>query len=198
MKKIKEKKIKNAFLISLAVFVLIVILAIITIFIVQDGGSVKLVADEEYQNLQSITIDAHKTDITVQRSASDKVYLEIKSRQKDNYQITNDNDNLKVTFSSSLCLLGCHLDEEVILYLPDNYQNNLYLSTTSGDIETIYLNTNASLITTSGDVDVHLAIKDFEIKTNTKRGEIDLSRKSIKGANNIVDITTTSGDIDVE
>ncbi len=189
---------KNKILFSCLTIIIIIAIIIVGIFIIQDGKSAQLVSNTEYANLNSINIVAKSSDIYIQRSTNSKVYLEIRSRQKDNFQINNEENNLVVTFTPSLCLIGCRGDEEIILYLPETYQNILTLNTTSGDIDASNLNTNAEIKTTSGDVDIQLALQDYEIQTTTKSGEIDIERPNVKGAPNYLNITTTSGDIDIE
>lgn len=164
----------------------------------------------EMGDVGKLDVDLVSTDLTIKYSEDERIRIVIygKEGRKDRYIISNENKSLKIEEKaySSFCFGFCFYNEEVVVYLPESYNNDIDIKGTSGDINIMndyYGKMNIQTVSgeinvldvgdiiansTSGDIMINNA-KDVDV--NSTSGEI-----SIKSANN-VKAETTSGDINI-
>lgn len=164
-------------------------------------------------NVESINFKLYSTDIEIKKSINDKVLVEYYSNLEDNIEIIYVDNAIKIDEEKDnlSCVGFCSLSRKIVLYIPNDYMGKFDFKTTSGDIisELDYFNNEISISTTSGDVefndirdinilttsgDIKIANVREKINLQTTSGDIIISNMVIKDNSNI---TTTSGDVKI-
>lgn len=147
------------------------------------------VADIEKLDLNLIAFD-----VTIRNSEDDNVRVIINGKEdrKDKISIDNDSNVLKINESQwkSICLGFCFSNDEVIIYLPKDFNKEIKIKNTSGDITFLdsYLS-NMDIQSVSGDI---IILEALNLKIKSVSGEVTIT----KGDN--IEVNTTSGDISVD
>ncbi|MBR1413083.1 MAG: DUF4097 family beta strand repeat protein [Bacilli bacterium] len=142
-----------------------------------------------YTDVAKIILNLSSTDIEIKESTDEMILIEYQSNQDNNGKIEyKDNiiiiDEEKANLS---CVGFCNSNRKIVLYIPEYYDNEYDLTTTSGDILSNIDFNKATISSNSGDI----SLKEVNnIKINTTSGDIKLTN-----INNAVNITTISGDI---
>ena len=146
------------------------------------------------EDVLELNVNMVSTDITIRNSEDENIRVIINGKEdrKDKYSISNDNKNLKIDEKaySSFCFGFCFYSDEVIVYLPKSFNNNINIKGTSSDVNIMdSYDSKMDIHTVSGEIKVQDA-NDIVVKTTS--GDID-----INDALN-VEVKTTSGDIVVK
>ena len=153
-------------------------------------GKAKLIETKEFDSINNLSIDTNIADIYIKESKDDKVKVELYSKKYEEKEISNTEKELKVTLKEK-CVLFCFFNRSKInVYLPKNYDKDIVINSTTGDIEVdSYSKSDAVINTTTGDINLK-SIKDATINVTT--GDIDIDE-----VNDLV-INSTTGDIDIK
>lgn len=146
------------------------------------------------EDIEKLDLNLIAFDVTIRNSEDDNVRVIINGKEdrKDKISISNDSNALKINESQwkSFCFGFCFWNDEVIIYLPKDFNKEIKIKNTSGDI--IFLDSYLSdmnIQSVSGDIKVMEAL---DLKVKSVSGEVAIS----KGNN--IEINTTSGDIAVD
>lgn len=171
-------------------------------------GETKLIETKEFDSINNLSIDTNIADIYIKESKDDKVKVELYSKKYEEKEISNTEKELKVTLKEK-CVLFCFFNRSKInVYLPKNYDKDIVINSTTGDIEVdSYSKSDAVINTTTGDINLK-SIKDATVNVTT--GDIDIDEvndlviNSTTGdinlgiVNNSIELSTTTGDIDIK
>ncbi len=163
------------------------------------------------EDVLELNVNMVSTDITIRNSEDENIRVIINGKEdrKDKYSISNDNKNLKIDEKaySSFCFGFCFYSDEVIVYLPKSFNNNINIKGTSSDVNIMdSYDSKMDIHTVSGEIKVQDA-NDIVVKTTS--GDIDINDalnvevKTTSGEVNIrsgkkVKVETTSGDISID
>ena len=183
-----------------------------------------VIYDNAFEGLESINVDVASYDVEIKESNNDAVQVEISGseKNKDKFNVEEENGNLTISESGSSVCIGFCLDGAITIYLPkqditythksssgslnsDIDLGNVDINTTSGDITLKSIN-DGTISSTSGNINVANANKlnasatsgDIsldevrDIVITSKSGNVEVKSITLK-----MDITTTSGDIDI-
>lgn len=186
-------------------------------------GDLRMVKEEEYllEDIKKIIVTTPRADVQVFRTDEDKIKIIEKAsrkvKEKDLFLSSIKDDTLEITDQRrNFCFGFCFLPSIVYeIYIPNSYQKQITIKTTSGDIEVNaeeekyqdmdlisvsgdiklkgkILTNNMNLKTTSGDIEID-ALNSTSIQINSVSGDID--SRTIEGKE--TKIKTTSGDIEL-
>lgn len=158
-----------------------------------DFGKSELQLSEVYskEQIKKMNFSLVSADIDVKYSNSDEIKLEIYDKDDKSYNVSLTDGMLDLDFSkvSRICIGFCYSDRRVVMYLPEEFQGNIDVSTASGEVDIeSFVNSDIKVTTASGDVEVKGASK---VSVSTASGEAIL--KDIPNVN----VKTISGDISV-
>ncbi len=153
--------------------------------------------ESETYNLSDINgtkIDLKSYDIEFRESIDDTIKVEVygSKKSKDNIKLNNDNNKINLTETgSTFCFGFCFAENDIVIYIPNNYQGDMNITTVSGDIEVLVnlLSDDVDIKSTSGDITLH-NLNDGKITSTS--GDIEINE-----AQNL-ELSTVSGDIDIE
>lgn len=142
--------------------------------------------NEIYSNLRDY-------DILVEKSDSDKVKVELYGSEKSRDKVDLKQSNGKIVIEqvgSIVCFGFCYSNNIAKIYIPEDFDKKVNLTSTSGDIEVkVDLQYDDNYIkTTSGDIKLDYVNKG---KIYSTSGDIEINK-----AKNIL-INSTSGDIEI-
>mgnify|MGYP005793939621 CR=1 FL=1 len=183
-----------------------------------------IIYDNTFEKIASINVDVTSYDVELKESNNDIIKVEISGSKKnqDKFHVEEENGNLTINENGSSVCIGFCLDGTITIYLPNqdityhhkSSSGNIYsdidlrsvvINTTSGDITLKNIN-DGTISSTSGNINVANANKlnvsatsgdisldeTKNIIANTKSGNIEVRSITSK-----MDITTTSGDINI-
>ncbi len=183
-----------------------------------------IIYDNTFEKIASINVDVTSYDVELKESNNDTIKVEISGSKKnqDKFHVEEENGNLTINENGSSVCIGFCLDGTITIYLPNqdityhhkSSSGNIYsdidlrsvvINTTSGDITLKNIN-DGTISSTSGNINVANANKlnvsatsgdisldeTKNIIANTKSGNIEVRSITSK-----MDITTTSGDINI-
>lgn len=225
------KKNKLGIKICLGILI-IVILALIGVIIwgIKSGNGFTffekpvIIYDNTFEKIASINVDVTSYDVELKESNNDTIKVEISGseKNKDKFNVEEENGNLTISESGSSVCIGFCLDGTITIYLPNqdityhhkSSSGNIYsdidlrsvvINTTSGDVTLKNIN-DGTVSSTSGNINIRNANK---LNVSATSGDISLDEPKNLVANtqsgNIkarsitskMDITTTSGDINI-
>ena len=183
-----------------------------------------IIYDNTFEKIASINVDVTSYDVELKESNNDTIKVEISGSKKnqDKFHVEKENGNLTINENGSSVCIGFCLDGAITIYLPNqdiiyhhkSSSGNIYsdidlgsvdINTTSGDITLKNIN-DGTISSTSGNINVANANKLNASATSgdislDKVGDIVITSKSgnveVKSITLKMDITTTSGDIDI-
>lgn len=205
-------------LLSFIAFLLTIILIILLINpkkswnIFELSSKSELVYENKIEdNIKEINVTTKAAAIEIKKST--KNYIEVKYYgEKDDKELTltKENQILEINenknyFCIGICNYAAH---KIVISVPENYEYEINLKTTSGDINLEEINNqNLNIKTISGDVSVQKA-ENAKIETTSGDIEINevnrLNAKSVSGEIIIkflkskCNLKTTSGDIEID
>lgn len=145
------------------------------------------------EDVEKLDINLIAFDVIIRNSEDDKIRVIINGKEdrKDKISLNNDSNILKISESKwkSFCFGFCFWDDEVIIYLPEEYNNEIKIKNVSGDITFLDgYSSNMDIQTTSGDIKI---IKAFDLNVKSTSGEVSIEKAED------VDVSTISGDISI-
>ena len=183
-----------------------------------------IIYDNTFEKIASINVDVTSYDVELKESNNDTIKVEISGSKKnqDKFHVEEENGNLTINENGSSVCIGFCLDEAITIYLPNqdiiyhhkSSSGNIYsdidlrsvvINTTSGDITLKNIN-DGTVSSTSGNINIRNANKLNASATSgdislDEVGDIVITSKSgnveVKSIILKMDITTTSGDIDI-
>lgn len=183
-----------------------------------------IIYDNTFEKIASINVDVTSYDVELKESNNDIIKVEISGSKKnqDKFHVEEENGNLTINENGSSVCIGFCLDGTITIYLPNqdityhhkSSSGNIYsdidlrsvvINTTSGDITLKNIN-DGTVSSTSGNINIRNANKlnvsatsgDISLDepknlvANTQSGNIEVRSITSK-----MDITTTSGDINI-
>lgn len=183
-----------------------------------------IIYDNTFEKIASINVDVTSYDVELKESNNDTIKVEISGSKKnqDKFHVEEENGNLTINENGSSVCIGFCLDGTITIYLPNQdiiyhhksssgniYSDidlgSVYINTMSGDVTLKNIN-DGTISSTSGNINVANANKlnvsatsgdisldeTKNIIANTQSGNIEVRSITSK-----MDITTTSGDINI-
>lgn len=196
---------KNKGLIVSLIIVLSIISILLIVFMINiiNGGfkfskirishkvSNKLVLDKTYNNnFTKIYVNSNASDIDIKHSTDNQIRVVIYG-DKDKTTVSDDNNELKITIKSKSCIGICinNIIAKTIIYLPEDYSNNIKLVNNYGDIKIDkYLNANIDIKEDCGDVSIK---SGKNVTVDNSYGDITLDEADT------ATIRESAGDIDI-
>ena len=170
----------------------------------------KLIEEKEFEYINNLNVDTRTTDVYIKKSDDNKIKVQIYSDRVKEKEITNTEESLIVKLREENCSF-CFFNfksSKIYVYLPENYNKNIIINSTTGDIhidEFKLATSNISL--TTGDIHID-AINNVNIKGTT--GDVNVGDVNdivtqirtgdirIDNVYNYLSLTTTTGDIRIE
>lgn len=183
-----------------------------------------IIYDNTFEKIASINVDVTSYDVELKESNNDIIKVEISGSKKnqDKFHVEEENGNLTINENGSSVCIGFCLDGTITIYLPNqdityhhkSSSGNIYsdidlrsvvINTTSGDITLKNIN-DGTISSTSGNINVANANK---LNVSATSGDISLDEPKnlvantqsgnikVRSITSKMDITTTSGDINI-
>lgn len=183
-----------------------------------------IIYDNTFEKIASINVDVTSYDVELKESNNDTIKVEISGSKKnqDKFHVEEENGNLTINENGSSVCIGFCLDGTITIYLPNqdiiyhhkSSSGNIYsdidlrsvvINTTSGDITLKNIN-DGTISSTSGNINVANANK---LNVSATSGDISLDEPKnlvantqsgnikVRSITSKMDITTTSGDINI-
>lgn len=163
------------------------------------------------EDIDKLEANIVSTNITIKDSEDENIRVVIngKEKRKDRYGVSNDNKTLKIDERaySTFCFGFCFYNDEIIVYLPKNFNRNIDIKGTSSDVNIVNsYDSKMDIHTVSGDIKLEDA-KTLVVRSTSGdisiNNALDIEVKSTSGEVNIgsgkkVKVETTSGDINVD
>ena len=183
-----------------------------------------IIYDNTFEKIASINVDVTSYDVELKESNNDTIKVEISGSKKnqDKFHVEEENGNLTINENGSSVCIGFCLDGTITIYLPNqdityhhkSSSGNIYsdidlgsvdINTTSGDVTLKNIN-DGTISSTSGNINVANANK---LNVSATSGDISLDEPKnlvantqsgnikVRSITSKMDITTTSGDINI-
>ena len=183
-----------------------------------------IIYDNTFEKIASINVDVTSYDVELKESNNDTIKVEISGSKKnqDKFHVEEENGNLTINENGSSVCIGFCLDGTITIYLPNqdiayhhkSSSGNIYsdidlrsvvINTTSGDITLKNIN-DGTVSSTSGNINIRNANK---LNVSATSGDISLDEPKnlvantqsgnikVRSMTSKMDITTTSGDINI-
>ena len=183
-----------------------------------------IIYDNTFEKIASINVDVTSYDVELKESNNDTIKVEISGSKKnqDKFHVEEENGNLTINENGSSVCIGFCLDGTITIYLPNqdityhhkSSSGNIYsdidlrsvvINTTSGDITLKNIN-DGTVSSTSGNINIKNANK---LNVSATSGDISLDEPKnlvantqsgnikVRSITSKMDITTTSGDINI-
>ena len=183
-----------------------------------------IIYDNTFEKIASINVDVTSYDVELKESNNDTIKVEISGSKKnqDKFHVEEENGNLTINENGSSVCIGFCLDGTITIYLPNqdityhhkSSSGNIYsdidlrsvvINTTSGDITLKNIN-DGTVSSTSGNINIRNANK---LNVSATSGDISLDEPKnlvantqsgnikVRSITSKMDITTTSGDINI-
>lgn len=201
--------------ILLIILLTILVVGLIAVFVLLLNNKIdlnisqsKLIYDEIItESFNNIQVSTKSLDIKLIKSNDLKANVKVYDRKDSELSVKVEDNNLKIENErhTSWCFL-CFGESKVVISLPEK-EYDLVINATSGDIESQVDLNNATIVTTSGDIDF---TKVNELVLTVTSGDIEINEVNsititstsgdveIGKVNNSLNIETTSGDIDID
>lgn len=166
-------------------------------------GELEMVKEEEYsiESIKEIVVSTPRADVQVFRTKEEKIKILEKAskkvKEKDLFIGTIKNNTLEIKDpKKNFCFGFCFLPSLVYeIYIPDSYQDEIIIKTTSGDIEIQAIEENydkINLVSVSGDIKLKGKISTNSVNLKTTSGDIEIDALNSTST----EINSVSGDID--
>ena len=183
-----------------------------------------IIYDNTFEKIASINVDVTSYDVELKESNNDTIKVEISGSKKnqDKFHVEEENGNLTINENGSSVCIGFCLDGTITIYLPNqdityhhkSSSGNIYsdidlrsvvINTTSGDITLKNIN-DGTVSSNSGNINIKNANK---LNVSATSGDISLDELKnlvantqsgnikVRSITSKMDITTTSGDINI-
>ena len=183
-----------------------------------------IIYDNTFEKIASINVDVTSYDVELKESNNDTIKVEISGSKKnqDKFHVEEENGNLTINENGSSVCIGFCLDGTITIYLPNqdityhhkSSSGNIYsdidlgsvdINTMSGDVTLKNIN-DGTVSSTSGNINIRNANK---LNVSATSGDISLDEPKnlvantqsgnikVRSITSKMDITTTSGDINI-
>lgn len=161
--------------------------------IFKTGDKMNKVMENDYNvsDVKTIESNLREADITFSYSNTDQIKVVVYDKKDDTKVNVSLNDGvLRISFDGPFICFGfCYYERKVEVYLPDNFDGNLDLTSASGDVTiSNFPNSNVKVKTASGDVQINEANK---VEVKTASGDVDIFEA------NTINVSTISGDVEI-
>lgn len=203
--------------------ILIVLMLLIIAFLIQIiiwgsnlwNSNLELISEESFNSeaINEILVNTKSSTIKIYESEDDSFKFKLYSNKlNDMLNISSMEGKLNVSYENS-CSIFCFKKSYLEVYLPKNYEENIKIKVTSGNIEaskemkfknaditstsgdikiTNIISENLSVESTSGDININNISADY-FNAKATSGDIEINDINSKK----VTINTTSGDIEI-
>ncbi len=189
---------KTSTIILVTLLSILVICLVASLFFLINGGfnfnfnieKAKLIDSKEFESINDLNIDTDTADIYIKTNSENMVKVELYSNDYKEESITNTTSSLNIVLKQK-CRFFCFAKRsKIYVYLPENYNNNMNIESTTGDIFVDdYANSDINVKVTTGDI-LLKSIKNATISVTT--GDVKISSV------NDINATTTTGDVFIE
>lgn len=153
----------------------------------------KLILDKTYDNnFNNIKVKADSADVYFKRNNSDIIRVVVYG-DKDNLSVDAKDDGLSIDFKNKKCTFLCLnvVKSKIEIYLPENYENNLLVDNSYGDVWIDrFKNSNMEINEDCGDVEI---LSGSKITVDNKYGDIEIGE-----VNQSLNINASCGDIEID
>lgn len=169
--------------------------------------SEKLVESKEVSDVASLNVDSQNVDVLFEKSNDDKVYIELYSENNVDHSIDVVDSKVNVKFYDKEVFRFFKKNSRILIKLPENYENELVITSTTGDIKFQSFEKLSPIIKLgTGDIK---ADKLNEVEITSTTGDIKISElnaincKTVTGdvkinRVNIANIHGTTGDVKIQ
>lgn len=156
------------------------------------SNQTKLIYEKEMEieELNDLKINVSSSDVIIKESTDGKIKIDVYGAEGEIVTEKLENNILEITEENNLIILfGMWIDNRVEVYMPKDYEKELHINTTSGDINAIDLeNSNVTMQASSGDITCG----------NMLYGNLQTSSGDITAGNSVKTIIqTSSGEIKI-
>ena len=164
--------------------------------------------DYETKDIKNIKVNTTSGDLEIIHSKDNRIKVEAYGKKKSDVKVTLSENTLDIDFpGKNICVGFCFYNNQIKVYVPDSYNGDFNIISTSGDILAgDFANANYDISNTSGNVRLGNA-KDLTIISTSgdvtvqKTNKLEVS--SLSGDvyaynSNHVTVKTTSADIHLE
>lgn len=169
-----------------------------------------LLKEETYENtFETIKIKAYPAKVEIKKSENNKIKVMVYA-EKNNAEIETSEKELYIDVTSKKCNIACFNRKisKIELYIPENYDKELKIEGTSGDIKiSEFKNMNVEINQSSGDTEItnvknaiiNASSGDIKIDTIIENAELKTSSGDITADKiGIANLKTSSGDIELK
>lgn len=159
-------------------------------------GSKNIIYDNTFEpeEIKNIEIKNDAGDIIFKESENDYIQVVLYGKNADETKVTLNNGMLNIDYTKKVSFAFINfgtVKNDIIIYLPANYENNIKIENDYGDCEIIDLaNANVDIECNAGNVNVG-KIKNATVKC-------DYGKIKIKEVLNKCDLDADCGDIEIE
>ena len=169
--------------------------------------SENLVESKEVSDVASLNVDSQNVDVLFEKSNDDKVYIELYSENNVDHSIDVVDSKVNVKFYDKEVFRFFKKNSRILIKLPENYENELVINSTTGDIKFQSFEKLSPIIKLgTGDIK---ADKLNEVEITSTTGDIKISElnaincKTVTGdvkinRVNIANIHGTTGDVKIQ
>ena len=171
-----------------------------------DNYSENLIESKEVNTISGINVDAKNTDILVEKSIDNKIVVELYSENSVDHKIDINNNIMYVNFYDNVGFRLFRKKNRVLIKLPENYDNELKIKSTTGDIKVASFENLSPVVNLgTGDfkadkiknLDIELTTGDVKVNTlDTLNCKHSVGDVKIENAD-VVNVTSSTGDIKV-
>lgn len=194
----------NGLIITMIILLVIIVAILIAILCLGISGKISfmgfirnksrnIVYDEKYETekIENIKIKSSAGDIKFQESDDEKIRVVVYGEKENQINVEQNGDTLKVESIQKSHIFGFNIRlNDIIIYLPKEYEKQIEIDSDLGDIEIISLE-NASIKIEQNCGDINLGkIKNVEIDN-------DLGSTEIEEVLNSLNIKSNCGDIKI-
>ena len=167
-----------------------------------------LIDSNEFEGVESITVETNMSDIHIEYSNDDKYKVELYSDNVKEHSITLNTKDLKVVLYDKDRIGIFPKQSRVMLYIPKEYKDRIDITTNTGDVNAYaFKDATFKVKVTTGDIDIDEAntldlitttgdIKNNNVETiNAKCTTGDIRLGTV---NNVLNLQTTTGDIRID
>ena len=153
----------------------------------------ELIYEEEYNvdEVNNLTINSISSDILFKESTNNEIKVIVYGDKYNNLKVELNNNILTIDYDveTNFCIGICFTNDRLIIYIPNTYNKNIKINTTSGDVLGLNLiNAKLDFKSVSGDIQIN---NIDEASITMTSGEVNINKI------NKTNIKTVSGDIEI-
>ena len=153
----------------------------------------ELIYEEEYNvdEVNNLTINSISSDILFKESTNNEIKVIVYGDKYNDLKVELNNNLLTIDYDveTNFCIGICFTNDRLIIYIPNTYNKNIKINTTSGDVLGLNLiNAKLDFKSVSGDIQIN---NIDEASITMTSGEVNINKI------NKTNIKTVSGDIEI-